>query len=187
MQSLKQQHVNPTDLCSLIKVYVPENHEIFNYLGTEENKLFDQNYHWSFFDYEFLALIIDSYCPELEEKLTDYITTFKSYCRRNISEVPTDFTSVKGRHFTIRAKIGKEFSNSTVDDIKKLETRLRKILNINLSIAKFEPGSIILVFISLNEESDMIPLSEEEKHELFGLGVIKLYSDNCVIIMITHK
>ena len=179
-QSLKRNYVNPTDLCSLIKRYIPENHEIFKYLVTENNEFFDHNHHWSFFDYEFLALIIDNYCPELKGMLSDYITMFKSYCHRTISEIPTDFISVRGRHFVIRVKVGKEFSTFTMEEIKQLETGLRKILKINLSISTFEPGSIILVFVSLNEENNILPLSEEEKHELFELGVFQLYTDSHV-------
>ena len=179
-QSLKRNRVNPTDLCSLIKRYIPENHEIFKYLVTENNEFFDHNHHWSFFDYEFLALIIDNYCPELNGMLSDYITIFKSYCHRTISEIPTDFISVRGRHFVIHVKVGKEFSTFTMDEIKELETGLRKILKINLSISTFKPGSIILVFVSLNEERNILPLSEEEKHELFELGVLQLYTDSHV-------
>ena len=38
----------------------------------------------------------------------------------------------------------------------------------------------MVVFVSFSEENNMIPLNEKEKDELFGLGVLKLYSDNHV-------
>ena len=181
LQSLKTSGKNPGDLRSLIKTYVPEKHEILKYLTSEEkfDELFDHNY-WSFFDYELLALIINNCCPKLNVKLTEYVATFEEYCCRRISEVPTTFTSVSGKHFIIRVKLGKEFSSYRVNQIKELEASLRKIVKIDLSIFKFEPGSIVVVFVSFSEENYMLPLKEEGKHELFELGVLKLYSDNNV-------
>ena len=180
-QSLKTSGKNPGDLHLLIKTYVPEKHEILKYLTTEEkfDKVFDHNY-WSFFDYELFALIIKNCCPELNEKLVEYVETFEEYCCRRVSEVPTTFTSVSGIHFIIRVKLGNEFSSYTVNEIKELEASLRKIVKIDLSISNFEPGSIMVVFVSFSEENDMLPLNEKEKDELFELGVLKMYSDNHV-------
>ena len=181
LQSLKTSGKNPGDLRSLIKTYVPEKHEILKYLTTEEtfDELFDHNY-WSFFDYELLALIINNCCPELNVKLMEYVATFEEYCCRRVSEVPTAFTSVCGKYFIIRVKLGKEFSSYRVNQIKELEASLRKIVKIDLSLSNFELGSIVVVFVSFSEENDMIPLNEKEKDELFGLGVLKLYSGNHV-------
>ena len=129
LQSLKTSGKNPGDLRSLIKAYVPEKHEILKYLTSEEQfeELFDHNY-WSFFDYELLALIINNCCHELNVQLKEYVATFEEYCCRRVSEVPTTFTSVSGKHFIVRVKLGNEFSSYTVIQTKELETSLRKIV-----------------------------------------------------------
>ena len=181
LQSLKDSGKNPGDLYALIEEYVPKKHEILNDLMTKEkiDEIFNRNY-WSFFDYELLALIIENCCPGLNEKLSEYVTTFNVYCCRKVSEVPTNFTSMSRRHFVIRVRLGKEFSSLTMKEIKELETSLRKITQIDLSISKFELGSIVVVFLSLSEEDDMLPLSEEGKQKLLELGVLELYSDNYI-------
>ena len=180
LQLLKDSSKNPGDLRALIKTYLPGNTEILEHFVAAKtfDDLFDHNY-WSFFDYELLALVINNCCDELNWMLTDYVTTFKAYCCRRVSEVPTPFTSVRGKHYTIRVKLAKEFDSLTMNEVKDVEARLIKIIKTDLHLLKFESGCIVIVFTSLSKD-DMLPLTEVQKCELFQLSVLKLYSDNHV-------
>ena len=182
LESLKNSDKSPGDLHASINILFPENDEILgNFVATKAfSEIFKQNY-WSFFDYELLALIINTCCTELKKDLNEYVTTFNAYCCRRVSEVPTPFTSISGKHYIIRVKLAKEFDSLTMNEVKDLEARLRNIIKKDLRLLKFESGSIVIVFTSLNEDG-MLPLSEIQKCELFQLStsVLKLYSDNHV-------
>ena len=53
--------------------------------------------YWSFFNYELLKTIIKCFGgPQLRAELDEYISKFKVYCKRRVSEVPRD--SLTGGH-----------------------------------------------------------------------------------------
>lgn len=143
-------------------------------------QIFRRKNWYSFFDYEVLGVIISVHCTELEDNLKEYIVTFNAYCNRRVSEVPTCFTSNAsgGNNFILRVKIDKEFSNITMGQLKELEISLKNIIKIHLHLLRLEDGCIVVAFESLNEEDDMLPLTDEEKKELIEMDVLKLYSDN---------
>ena len=182
LQSLNKSSKNPGDLYTLLKPSLPKNAKILEHFKTAKTfqDIFNRNY-WSFFDYRLLALVIENCCIELNGRLADYVTVFNAYCHRRVSEVPTAFTSFSGKHFIIRVKLASEFNSLTMKDVEELEARLSKITKTDLRLLKFEPGSIVVVFSSLNED-DMLPLSEIQKCELFQLStsILKLYSDSHV-------
>lgn len=181
---LQKHEVTYIDLKLLIMTHVPKSKLLEKLFS--KNKTIDKTFlalrnYWSFFDYELLFLIISTFCSDLEEEKNSYLSNFKAFCKRKLSEVPTIFFSItKEAHYILKVSIGKEFESLPLDELKEFERKLRKITKIDLSISRIEEGSIVIVFASLNEESDMIPLSEQEKIELFEMGVFKLYSDNCV-------
>lgn len=179
-QSLKgQQNIDYVGLMALVKAYFPPKSKVLKIISKKDTpgevflKLCD---YWSFFDYELLALIISACCTELEEEKNKYVTAFKVYCDRKVSEAPTNFKSkASGTHYIIRVKIGKDFDNLTLTELKKLQIQLRNITKIDLRILEIEDGSIVVVFES---EVNMIALSEKEKSELHEMGVLKLYTDS---------
>ena len=139
--------------------------------------------YWSFFDYELIAAIIESCCAELKPLLAKYVGIFNEYCKRKCSEVPTDFTSKAAgnpQYFTLTVKLSRELDQVKLEDVKEMECKLKIFTRRDFSLSRFKDGCIELVFISLIEEGDMLPLSAEYKEELFKMSVLKLYSENCV-------
>ena len=185
LDSLKGRKITYNQLKVLITTYVPKSKVLETKLFSKKKSL-EQIFlalrdYWSFFDYELLFLMISTFCTELEEEKNEYTSTFKSFCERKVSEVPTNFTSIAtGRHYILRVIIDREFDSVAMTELKKLEIKLRNITKIDLSLLRIEDGSLVIVFVSLNEEDEMLPLSLKDKSELFEMGVLKLYSDNCV-------
>ena len=182
LQSLKSQNTTLEELKVAVKTYLPQSgvHTLFS--GTKSlNEMFldDLFEYWSFFDYELLAFIIKNQCKELQADLNEYIKVFKEYCKRKVSEVPTDFNSKTGRRFlyNLVVKIKEEFDHITMEQVKEVECQLRNITCLDLSLSRVGDGCIELTFISLSGE---LPLSAHDKEELYEMGVLKLYSTNCV-------
>ena len=183
LQSLQQNNVTLEELKVAVKMYLPNKvHNLFS--STKSlNDMFleDLSDYWSFFDYELLAFIIKRRCKELQSDLDGYIAIFKEYCKRKYSEVPTAFNSkARERYFKLTVKVYGEFDHITMEQVKEIECQLKKITGLDLSLSRIGDGCIELVFISLSEEDDMLPLSTQDKEKLSEMGVFKLYSSNCV-------
>ena len=183
LRSLKAHNINFTELKVLITTYVKSKSltKLLSKKKTLEKIFIAFRDYWSFFDYEILSLIISNFCTELEKEKNEYISAFNEFCKRKVSEVPTNFTSIaSGRHYILRVIIKREFDFVTMSELKELEVKLRNITKIDLSLFRSEGGSLVIEFVSLNEEDEMFPLSEKENKELFEMGVLKLYSDSHV-------
>ena len=182
LKSLKSQNTTLEELEVAVKTYLPQSrvHTLFS--GTKSlNEMFldDLFEYWSFFDYELLEFIIKNQCKELQADLNEYIKVFKEYCKRRFSEVPKDFNSKTGRRFVYKlvVKIKEEFDHITMEQVKEVECQLRNMTSLDLSLSRVGDGCIELTFISLSGE---LPLSAHDKEELYEMGVLKLYSANCV-------
>ena len=182
LQSLKSQNKTLEELAVAVEMYLPQ-HGVRTLFSSAEslNHMFLKNLseYWSFFDYELLAFIIKSQCKELQADLNEYIKMFKEYCKRKFSEVPTYFNSKAGGKFyyNLIVKIKEEFDHITMEQVKEVESRLKMCTGLDLSLSRVGDGCIELVFISLSGE---LPLSFQDKEELYEMGVLKLYSANCV-------
>ena len=184
LQSLKAHKVSLQDLKLVIKTYLSENEVLRLFANAESlNNMFSEHLfnYWSFFDYELLAVIIESCCMELKSKLDAYIATFNEYCKRRCSEVPTSFMSkAEGeQYFTLTVKLSKELDQVKMEDVKELERKLKLFTKRDFSLSRFKDGCIELVFITLGEERDMHSLTKYGE-ELFTMGILKLYSASFV-------
>ena len=178
--SLEEQNI----ACSNLKVLVSH---------SRKNKLFDlldrsgsindlflklRNY-WSFFDYEFLSVIIDRHCLELKPDLKDYVSSFKEYCKRRICEVPADvFSKRTDDEYNLYVKCDHNFDKNTLDDVKKMELKLSNLLDTDLYLLGVEEGCIKLVFKSLCAIAT--PLSDRQVDELKNLQIFCLESNSVV-------
>ena len=184
LKSLEAQSVSLEKLKVVITAYLSGNKNLMLKLFEDVkslDQLFMQGY-WSFFDYELIAVIIESHCKELKPDLAEYVSIFNEYCKRRCSELPTDFKSkIAGKkYYTLTVKLSKELDQMRMDDVKKLEHQLKEITGQDFVLSHFEDGCIELIFISLSEEGDIPAISDEHKKELFKMSVLKIYSANCV-------
>ena len=182
LQSLKAQNISLEKLKVVIKTYLSEKEMLKLFKNVKSlQHLFMKDY-WSFFDYELIAVIIESHCKELKPLLAEYVAIFNEYCKRRCSEVPTDFMSKTAgkKYYTLTVKISKELDQMMMKDVKELERQLKLFTNQDFVLSHFEDGCIELIFISLSEEGDISAISDEHKEELFQMNVLKIYSANCV-------
>ena len=134
--------------------------------------------YWSFFDYEFLGMIISHYCQSLIANLDSYIEHFKAYCQRRLCEIPIDVFKTKQAHKNnLYIKCDENFEEFKLIDLKTIEIKLSKLLDKELYILRIDEGCIEVVFNSLIEMDDVFPLREYQLDILFDMGI--LLSFNC--------
>ena len=143
-------------------------------------KIKDGKY-WSFFNYELLANIINCFCmgTPLIAELNGYLSEFKIYCQRRVSEVPRG--SLRGEHVVqqslssiFKVKMDDKFSveQSNLQTVKNMQLQLEKILNKKpILLFDVEGGCIEITFRYFN---DLSPLKKRERAALAKIGVIKL-------------
>ena len=148
------------------------------------NKVKRGNY-WSFFNYVILESIITSCCKEthLIAELDDYVSEFKTYCQRRVSEVPRG--SLSGEHadkqsssiFKIKMDDTFPIQEITLKTLKDIQYQLEKILKMNpLQLVDVKDGCIELTFKFFNNATaKLFPLGEAEKVDLTEMGVQWFY------------
>lgn len=128
----------------------------------------------SFFDYEFLGLIIKRCCQELTSDLEVYKSELRQYCSRRIIEVPEHIiNSRKANESSLFVKCDKSFDDITLNDIKDLELRLSDLLMADLYLLGVENGCTQLVF---DITTPITPLTNQQKEQLTVMKVLKLYT-----------
>ena len=134
-------------------------------------KLYD---HLSFFDHEFLCLVIKRYCAELTQDLDIYVSDLKQYCRRRVVEVPADvFKEEDADESSLFVKCDKSFESVILEDILSLESRLSQLLGVDLFLLRVDDGCTELVFEAM---CPVFPLTKPQREQLAEMGVLKLYS-----------
>ena len=136
--------------------------------------------YWSFFNYELLANIINCFCmgTPLIAELNGYLSEFKIYCQRRVSEVPRGSLRcvhvVQQSSSIFKVKMDDKFSieKSNLQTVKNMQLQLEKILNKKpILLFDVEGGCIEITFRYFN---DLYPLKKREKAALAKIGVIKL-------------
>ena len=133
------------------------------------SKVTTGNY-WTFFNYELLESVINTFCKEDESITVDldsYITSFKSYCERRLYEVPapslkTDMPN-SGPMLKFHIKLDKNF-NVSVNDIKNIQHVISKLLDIkHLYLVNITAGCIELTFQCFKEFDAVFPVRKHEE------------------------
>lgn len=171
---LSKQNIKSEDLKALIKC--PFNKLLAIFEGNSSmNDLFLKLYdHLSFFDHEFLNLLIRRHCPELTSDLNSYISDLKEYCKRRVVEVPSEvFSEENADENSLFVKCDKSFDSVILEDILDLESRLSKLLEVDLFLLRVADGCTELVFEAM---CPVFPLTKSQKDQLAEMGVLKLYS-----------
>ena len=171
---LIKQNVDTGDIKMLIKC--PFN-KLFKLFESEMkmNDLFLKLYdHLSFFDHEFLCLIIKRYCPKLIDDLETYVSDLKCYCKRRVVEVPDEvFKEKDACESSLFVKCDKSFESVILEDILDLELRLSQLLGVDLFLLRVDDGCTELVFEAM---CPVLPLTKLQREQLAEIGVLKLYS-----------
>ena len=129
--------------------------------------------YWSFFDYEFLSIIIDRFCSDLKSELQAYISSFKEYCERRICEIPSDvFKKREDDDYNLYVKCDHNFDKDTVKNVKDLECHLSDLLDTELYLLGVEEGCLKLQFSCFCSIST--PLNPKTLKEL---KILRLYKD----------
>jgi hypothetical protein len=135
------------------------------------SKLYD---HLSFFDYNFIELIIQRYCRELSGDLEDYAKDLKGYCKRRVVEVPADaFKEEDADESSLFVKCDKSFEEVIFEDILDLESRLSALLGVDLFLLRVTDGCTQLVFEAM---SPVFPLTESQRDKLAEMGISRIYT-----------
>ena len=134
---------------------------------------------WSFFDYEIVKSIINTYCDDLQEKMESYESDFKTFCQRRLCEVPVDSLNAGIPSVTpkLYLKIDEDVKINLCK-VKRIEARLSHLLDKRLYLLKVEDGCIELVFNYFGRIKLTLPLNSQQEEELKEMRVLRLYDDN---------
>ena len=176
-ESLEKQNLTSEDLKILIR-YAEKNKisEVFEQNQNIKELFLAMIDHWSFFNYEFLGLIIDRFCTELRGEMKDYVKEFKEYCQRRLCEIPVDvFKNRPDETNNLYVKCDEYFDKVTLKEAKNLESRLSKLLDTELYLLRVEEGCVQLVFRSLCDLSTKFPLNQLQREQLSEMKILRLF------------
>lgn len=173
-EELTKQNITSEKLKTLIKCPFNKLLGLFESEIGMNDLFFKLQDHLSFFDHEFLSLIIRRHCQELIPDLDIYVSELKEYCKRRIVEVPLDvFKGEDADENSLFVKCDKSFESIILDDILDLQSRLSELLGVDLFLLRAEDGCTELVFDAM---CPVLPLTKSQKDQLAKMGIIKLYS-----------
>lgn len=182
---LENQHVTIEDLKSLIRR--AQHHrpilELFAEID-DVRSLFDNlDDYWSFFDYELLTMFIRRFGnSELKYEMEVYLTKFKNFCRRRLTEVPRDVkTKSSEKNIQLFVKLDENFSDIALSEVKSLQSELQKMIKTELFLQTVDNGCVLLVFATLIDRNKQFSFSYEQKHDLFQLRILEIFGSNHVV------
>ncbi len=136
---------------------------------------------WSFFEYDILSCIIESFCQDLISTLGEYTSSLKRYCERRICDVPNgsgvnESEEENNLHIQVGKTFYAEITRIKLENLKELGSELGILLGTSLLIIDIINGSIIISFKCLHEFNVIFPLSAKQEEELHEIGVTRIYS-----------
>ena len=169
--SLQQQNISASDLKVLVEH--SSRNELVNLFKKKKKsiKILDLfcalSDYWSFFDYEFLGLIIERHCPELLSELKKYEDQLKMFCHRRLCEIPKDiFKTKKGHKNNLYVKYNQKVNQMKLETAKELELKLSELLDTELHLLEVQEGCVELVFHSHCDLNKNIPLRRYQQLQL---------------------
>ena len=139
---------------------------------------------WSFFEYNILICIIQTFCSELQPELDRYNSLLKEYCERRVCEVPDgsgcskELEEEKILHIRVDKSFSDEIKRMKLKDLTDLESKLAGLLGTSLLYLRMMEGSIIISFKCLHEFDMIFPLCAKQEEGLQKIGVTRIYSKN---------
>ena len=132
--------------------------------------------HCSFFSYGILKSVISDFGTSYDkERLTEYESRLKRYCKRRLCEVPIDTNSPSMQFKTKIGIVTDKIFNVPAEEVFELEPQLSEMLGVTVYLRRWEPGSITLIFCTFHELDDKFPLNEKQIGQLKGMGVLKIF------------
>ena len=137
----------------------------------------------SFFDYDVLENLTAQFCSDsIKQKFEEYKESFEAFAKRRVKECPSDIFGDQEDSEKVGAVIAdKTIEDLTVEELKRLEFKLKKILGIKLiKILCVKGGSVTIIFRVL-DDSWLSNITEEQKEALWKEGVTSIsYGDHTV-------
>ena len=142
-----------------------------------------QGKYWNFFNYELLENMIRCYCKENDQSiivdLQKYISDFKNYCERRLSEVPAGVLTVNLAGITSKSfkiKLDEMFAiDSKLAVFKRVQYNIQKVLKMQpLFLVDVQSGCVELTFRYFGSK---LTITDNQKHDLAAIGVKRVCYD----------
>ena len=149
-----------------------------------DEAFFELTQFWSFFEYNILTCIIQTFSSELQPELDRYNSLLTEYCKRRVYEVPDgsgcgkESEEEKILYIRIDKSFSEEIKRVRIEDLTDLESNIGLLLGTSLLYLDIMEGSIIISFKCLHELDVIFPLCAKQEEELKELGVTRIYSTN---------
>ena len=138
-------------------------------------KVFDGGY-WSFFNFELLKELAYHFCEGtlIIEKLQKYMSDFKKYCQRRVSEVPCGtLKSDCPKSHVFRVKMDKIFSlrKTKLSEVKVIQQQIQAILKLETVLLTDVQGGCIELTFQYFTSNRVFPIEETEIAALAEINV----------------
>ena len=156
----------------VMKAFTLEERAELKSAKTISDILFVLSVHVSFFNYDLLERIITKFAPADEPLLREYLSKFKTFCERNVFEVPPsvyyrDCSSDSEEYFALKYACEGSVSLNKVKTVCLLIADILQIDSCNLRLAMIEDGCVLLKFFIPKEIAiDVLPITAEQETRL---------------------
>ena len=148
--------------------------------ATIEDVLFIVRDYISFFNYGFIALIVDELGTDKDRVLfKNYEKELDQYSKRRVYESSPQYGSKSDTdHTDLVVKIDSMYQEYTLKELKDFQYRLSRALHVSplaLRLCQVEEGCLLLLFqVPSFVELEIFPLSSEQERALVAEGVERL-------------
>ena len=149
-----------------------------NECGDKVNELLSEAFkkHCSFFSFGILKCVVSNFgTSDDKERLTEYESRFKVYCKRRLCEVPIDTKDSSMQNKTKIYIETDEVFDVPAKEVYELESKLKVILGVTVYLRGVKRGSITLIFCTFHDLDTIFPLKKEQIDQLKGIGILKLF------------
>ena len=173
------------DLVSFLALYDVNYKSVLNNCGSYSEVFFTlRKEAVNFFDYNLLELLINKFGSDtLKVELERYRGYFEEYSQRLVVECPSDaFGECESSKKNLVLVAGKDFETLTLDDLKRFELSVNKILGNKLvMVLRVEGGSICITFRMFEDKN--FNITKEQRQALQEEDVTSIiYEDRYIII-----
>lgn len=184
--ALNHRHIAPKTLVQKFSYYDASLRSEFSKTESIEDIFFVANDYWSFFNYDLLEYVINTFTLSTASILAQYITNFQEYCKRRLCECPSDVAGSykeSGRRIVLKLDDKMSVQRSTLQDLRRLQDQACKVTGVTvMQLLKIEEGCLHLVYRIPHQSIEKINfLPADKKQELTDIGILSMTCEKKMI------
>lgn len=183
---LKWRNIAPKTLVLKLSYYDVSLGREFDKTESIEDIFFVANNYWSFFNYDLLEYVINTFTLSTTSQLARYVANFQEYCKRRLCECPSDVAgscNESGRRIVLKIEDKMSVQTSTLQDLRRLQDQASKVTGVKvMQLLRIEEGCLHLVNRIPHQSIEKINfLPPYKKKELKDIGILSITCEKKMI------